>query len=722
MESEAQAGTTGVPPPGRDGWQVDVRSVPGVPVPGVLLALALLSGFYVVARILSPGYAAGVQTAFTLSLNAGVMLALSVLPTDRQLPGFLLLVTAFSFVVRLGAYPAVYAAMATAANVTALLLFRVLAVRYADGGRRPDHARCLVPMLLSGFAAALLSAVTATGLMFLARDAGWLSAARTPSLGFLFGTRLAAQSSGIITFAPLLLMLLRCRPGTWPWATWAEIGGWLAVMVAVGVVVVQVPAAAGVMPVLLLVTFAGLLLAVLRRGSLAAAVLTPAFAVCSAAMVLPSTSRPAVLPAPLEVLPSQVAGLVGALLAWAVALTVAERDVARARVASERAAQEALTTLQRALLPSGVTAAGDVRIASRYRAAGSLHRIGGDWYDTTTLPSGGTAMVIGDVEGHDLQAASVMGLVRGAVRSYALEGHSPAGVLDRVSTFLISAGCDRLVTMVYVEIYAGGTMATFAVAGHPSPLIVPPDGPAGSVRVRSGPILGVDGVGQWEEQTVRLPCDGVLVLYTDGLVDFPSASVDQAGQLLDLATTVGSGDLERLADTLIASASAYDDAAVLVARLPSRSAPVLERSFPAQPSSAGVARVWLGDVLDILRADGLLPEAGAETLGVAQLLLTELVSNAVRYSERPVLVRLHPDGGRLCVDVEDTSERMPVLRHPEDAAAEGRGLRLVDGLADDWGVRLVDRGKIVWFALACIGGEGRHVEAGRTVAFGGAER
>lgn len=675
-------------------------------VVGLLVALTLLVGFYFVARLLSTGVAAEV---FALSLNAGVVLALSLLPSNRQLPMFLLLVGVFAFGARLPDYPVAYAAMITLASLPALVLFRVLAFRYAEGGRRLDSPRCLVRMLLSGLAAALFSAVVAGGSMFVARSVGWLSPADTPAPAFLFGTRLVAQSDGVLTFAPLVLLLTRHRPGAWPRRTWAEIGAWLAGMLVTGALVVLVPAAEAGTPLLLLVTFAGLLFAVLRRGSLAAAVLTPAFAACSAALMLPSTAHPAGLPAPgpLTVLPSQLAAFVAALLAWAVAIMVAERDAARARAASDRAAQEALTTLQRALLPRGVASAGGLPVASRYRAADSLHRIGGDWYDTTVLPSGGTALVIGDVEGHDLQAASVMGLVRGAVRSYALEGHSPAGVLERVNTFLVSAGSDRLVSMVYVELHPGDTMATVAVAGHPPPLVVPPDGAAQVLQARSGPILGVDGLTRWEEQTVRLPRDAALVLYTDGLVDFPSAAADQVDRLLDLAGRAGRGSLERLADALISSAPAYDDAAVLATRLPSPSAPVLERAFPAQAVSAGVARVWLGDLFGILRADGTLFDPGAgETLGVAQLLLTELVSNAVRHSDRPVVIRLHVGDGRVRVGVEDTSERMPVLRHQKDAAAEGRGLRLVDTLASDWGVRLVEHGKVVWFELPLSGDPG----------------
>jgi hypothetical protein len=140
------------------------------------------------------------------------------------------------------------------------------------------------------------------------------------------------------------------------------------------------------------------------------------------------------------------------------------------------AATTTATTLQAALLPHRLATPDGIATAARYRAAGAYADIGGDWYDTVPLPSGGVALVIGDVEGHDLVAASLMGLVRAAVRSYALEGHAPSVVLERVNRFLATTGTERLVTMAYVEVYPDDRLLTVALAGHPAPLLLPDDG------------------------------------------------------------------------------------------------------------------------------------------------------------------------------------------------------------------------------------------------------
>ena len=619
----------------------------------LVMVMVLLSGFYLVSGLVSsPWMGASIQTTFGLALNAGVVLALSLLPSRRQLPLFLLTVAFFSFLLRLPAYPLVYAAMICLANIPAVLAFRALAFRCVAAGREMDSVKGLLSLWGCGLTTVVVSAVTATALLSVALAVGWLPAADMPSMGFLFGTRLAAQGCGVFTFTPLMLTLMRRRPGTWSWTVWAEIGSWLTLMIGVSGVTASlrdVP----LTPLLLLAAFAGLLLAV---------------------------------------------------LAWVVAIMIAERDAARARAHSELAAQEALTTLRWALLPTQLVSGQDgqdLTIASRYRAANEVGLIGGDWYDRAILPGGGTALIIGDVEGHDLYAASVMGLVRGAVRGFALEGHPPAIILERVSSFLLSAGIDRLVTMAYLQLYPGTTMATVALAGHPAPLVISRVGHVRALDIRSGPILGIEGLTDFTEQTVCLPPDGALVLYTDGLIDFPAAPENQRERLVTLLASASSGTLADLADLLISSAPPYDDAAVLVARIPVGQEGVTQRIFPAQKISASVARGWLADLFGIWGEAGLLPSIGTcDELDVAQLLLTELVSNAIRHSDHSVTVTVRLMTQRLMVDVEDTSERMPIMRDLEDVAVEGRGLRLVDALATEWGVRLVEHGKVVWFQLA----------------------
>jgi serine phosphatase RsbU (regulator of sigma subunit) len=387
-------------------------------------------------------------------------------------------------------------------------------------------------------------------------------------------------------------------------------------------------------------------------------------------------------------------------------VAAAYQDSARQVAQSEATAQAALGTLQRALLPPEVTSQQGVLVAARYRAAGVYDRIGGDWYDTIGLSCGGLALVIGDVEGHDLVAASVMGRVRGAVRSYALEGHPPSVVLQLVNAFLLSEGVDRLVTMAYVQLYPDDTIVTVASAGHPAPVVVPSDGaPVWSLDGAGGPILGLDGPLRWQERTVQIPPDAALVLYTDGLLA-GSADIDAVPDVIAVAAEyLASGSVDQLADTLIGGTAGRDDAAVLVARVTSTSAPPARRTFPAQPISAGISRTWLTDLVEVWQASGDLPDGreASSWVETAQLLLTELVSNAVRHSDQSLTVQVTLRSGRLRVQVADSSDRMPVMRRPEAAATEGRGLRLVDTMSSAWGVELIERGKTVWFELTIDG-------------------
>jgi len=692
--------------PGRSGAPGRSWLSGGSAVRGLVVALGLLTCLYVAAGRLAPGHGPMLQRTFSWSVNAGAVLALVLITPRRQVPLLLVLVAVLGALVRLPTDPVPVAALVGLSNVPAVAAFRALALRFAEDRTAPLGRRRLLGLFGSGLAAIAVGAVTAEVALRLGAAIGGVPRTAAVSTSFVVGWRPLAQCDGLVTVLPLVLLLTGRRPASWSRRAWAEIAGWLVGLAAVGLLALELPAAVPLDPLLVLLAFAALVLAVLRRGELAAAVLCPAFAVTVAGM-LPGSLAGELGPAratAFAVPSGQAAALLAGVLAWSVASVVGERDEARRRADAETAARQALTALQTALLPAHVTSQRDVTVAARYRAAGVLDQIGGDWYDTIALPGGGLGIVIGDVEGHDLTAASVMGLVRGAVRSYALEGHPPSVVLERLAAFLPSAGIDRLVTMAYVQLAAHDRTAVVALAGHPSPLLVPATGPASLLECRRGPLMGVAGLGGWPEETVSLPAGACLVLYTDGLVDYPSTGRDQPPDLVDVASRLADRDVDRLADTLIGVASSYDDAAVLVARpAPTPDAPA-ERILPARPSSAGIARVWLGDVYAVRHAAGLVRTGpGPDDLDTAKLLLTELVSNAVRHSDDRISVRLDLREALLRVEVEDTSERMPVLRHQEDAASEGRGLRLVDAMADAWGVRLVERGKAVWFELTLLG-------------------
>ncbi|HEY6798897.1 MAG TPA: ATP-binding SpoIIE family protein phosphatase [Kineosporiaceae bacterium] len=669
---------------------------------GLALALALVTCCYVMTVLLAPPTGYEGERTFALSLNAGVAGALSVLPSRRQFPAFLLAAGVLSIAVwrPVDAETLRLAIEFAAADLVSLGLFRSLVRRFA-GACRPDSRTTLVALLCCGLATVTFHAAAGTAVGLLARSTGWMPASIASPSWYLLATRATAQVDGMVTIVPLVWTLARHHPRSWSLQAWGEIGSWLALLVAASAVAVDVRGAAPLVPLLVLVSFAGLVFAVLRRGRLAAAVLSPAFAVLAAAVLLstaPAGERPG---GPSTLLPSQLAGFLAAVLAWAVSTVVIERDEARRLAAAEAAARTALTSLQTALLPRDVGSGPGVHVAVRYRAADALHHLGGDWYDTIALPGGGTALVIGDVEGHDLTAASVMGLVRGAVRSYALEAHTPSMVLERVSTFLVSAGIDRLVTMAYAEVHPDDGTVTIALGGHPQPLVVPRDGQARMLSVRGGPLLGLEGLDAWPEQTLRLPPKAALVLYTDGLVDFPTADADQAGRILALATGGRDRPIEVLADSLISAAPTYDDAAVLAALVGGEPGSWARRTFPAHPRSASLARAWLSDLFQIWTTAGHAEVPPATARDEARLLLTELVANAVRHGDGALGVRLRLRDQRLRIEVADVGERMPAPSGPDVAADApgGRGLRLVETLADSWGTDLDEHGKVVWCEL-----------------------
>lgn len=367
-----------------------------------------------------------------------------------------------------------------------------------------------------------------------------------------------------------------------------------------------------------------------------------------------------------------------------------------------RQVTERASVLQQQLLPHALVASRGVTVTARYRGAGAYDRIGGDWYDTIPLPSGGLALVIGDVEGHDLAAASLMGQIRASVRSYALEGHPPSIVLRRVNAFLMSTGNERLVTMAYAELYPDDRLMTMAIAGHPAPLLIATEWQdAVAMDVPIDLPLGVQADARWSERTVQLPVGVTVLMYTDGLLDAPGTTRDVFASVSELARSHPS--LEALVDALVASvaAPAYDDIAVLGVQLSSTPRRSVGRTLPVEPMSASIARVWLSDLASLWIGRGSIPDTPVvrDRVEVAQLLLTELVSNAIRHSEYALEVQIDLADTVLRVDVVDTSHRMPVLLAAGAAATSGRGLRLVEMLATSWGIDAREHGKSVWFTL-----------------------
>jgi anti-sigma regulatory factor (Ser/Thr protein kinase) len=379
--------------------------------------------------------------------------------------------------------------------------------------------------------------------------------------------------------------------------------------------------------------------------------------------------------------------------------------VVSSRPASEGAADldSALLGLQRALLPDRLPEVDGLPLTARYLPGRAAGAIGGDWYDVVELEGGAVALVVGDVAGGDLEAIALMAQLRSAVRAYALEGHPPSVVVTRANEFQFALRSDRLATLAYALVHPVERLVTVVRAGHVPPLLAAPDADPCFLDGVGGPPLGVRRGEVWRESTTQLPAGSTLVLYTDGLVRDDGSLGVGMGQVLTAVASGATNKPEDLADLLarLVPEQAPDDTVLLVGQLSAeRHEPVseLRRTLPPTPESATVAR-WL--VTDLLRES-----IERDTQDTAALLTTELVSNAIRHTRDELVLTVRLAGGRLRVGVSDSSHRRPQLVQAGKRDTSGRGLHLVEALADRWGVEPDERGlgKTVWFELPAAAG------------------
>ncbi|MFI1766323.1 SpoIIE family protein phosphatase [Streptomyces sp. NPDC020800] len=362
--------------------------------------------------------------------------------------------------------------------------------------------------------------------------------------------------------------------------------------------------------------------------------------------------------------------------------------------------------LQQAMLPRTIPSVRGADVAVRYRAAtlgGALGRdIGGDWYDLIPLPGGRVGAVIGDVQGHDTHAAAVMGQLRIVLRAYAAEGHTPATVMARASVFLHELDTDRFATCLYAEADLATGVVQVVRAGHIDPLLKDADGSCRRVPVEGGLPLGLSaefGRLEYPVATLELDPGDTLLLCTDGLVEQPGADLDDG--MRDLATLIAKGpdEVRDLAARLIevaAERGGDDDVALLL----------LRRRAPRAPRAGGRLQqhVAPGDPDALTHARHMI-RAAVRTWGAREradeieLVADELITNALMHTEGSAIVTLRGLEGsdrRLRVEVEDCSSALPRRRDAGEDGVSGRGLLLVDLLADVWGVEARGSGKAVW--------------------------
>ncbi|MFJ6852825.1 SpoIIE family protein phosphatase [Streptomyces sp. NPDC091271] len=365
--------------------------------------------------------------------------------------------------------------------------------------------------------------------------------------------------------------------------------------------------------------------------------------------------------------------------------------------------REFATGLQSAMLPRRIQEIEGGEIAVRYHAAWSGREVGGDWYDVITLPRGRIGVVVGDVQGHDTHAAAIMGQLRIALRAYAAEGHPPATVLARASRFLAELDTERFATSTYAQVDLATGAVRVARAGHFGPLIRHTDGRVGVPQVRGGLPLGISTDfrdEEYPETRLDLVPGETLVLYTDGLVEEPGADVDTGVAALIHEVSEGPDGAEALADHLSDRLwerwGSGDDVALLVLRrspdLGSPRAPRLHQYIhQADPQGLSEARSIVRQALTDWELAGLADDA--------ELVTGELLVNVLLHTEGGAVLTLEvlPEPvRRVRLSVQDRSSVWPRRRTPGETSTSGRGLLLLDAVAERWGIEPRGEGKAVW--------------------------
>jgi len=323
--------------------------------------------------------------------------------------------------------------------------------------------------------------------------------------------------------------------------------------------------------------------------------------------------------------------------------------------------------------------------------------VGGDWFDLIPLGAGRIGVLIGDVMGRGLEAATVMGQLRSAANALARTGMPPQQLMDALDAVVADLP-GQLVTCCYLVIDTSQGEVTASSAGHLPTLLVHPDGTAGQLQVPVSVPLGVGGIPH-EETTLQVPYGSTMVLYTDGLVETRNGDVgDQIDTLQTHARAIipTTSSLDRAADSILAallphSGEPADDVTLLLVRTPDAPKDSAGTMIWPGPQHVAGGRRFVRNTLDAWNQAELAP--------TACLLVSELLTNALRHTGEPIGLRLHHTEHEIIAEISDDHPQLPRRTLPAPADEDGRGLTLVDALADRWGSLPANGSKIVWFAL-----------------------
>ncbi|UQA92247.1 SpoIIE family protein phosphatase [Streptomyces halobius] len=375
-------------------------------------------------------------------------------------------------------------------------------------------------------------------------------------------------------------------------------------------------------------------------------------------------------------------------------------------------------TLQDSMLPHIAPRMAGCDTATRYLPGTRLGRVGGDWFDTIKLPGSRTALVVGDVMGHGLNSAAMMGQLRTAVQTMAAIDMPPAQLLRGLDDLAQRLGDNYLATCLYAVYDPIGQRLTIANAGHIPPVLVRAvDGRSELLRLPTGAPIGVGGV-PFEAVTVPVEPGDRLVLCTDGLVEVRGRDIGAGLAALAESAAHPAASMDDACDAIIRALNVTDDrkddVALLMARLNGIAPDVVaEWRLAIDPQEVSRARRLTGNQL---ARWGL--HSSVET---AQLMVSEVVTNAVRHAHtQHVVLRLVHTDALLC-EVSDDDHALPQLLSAGPADECGRGLRVVSRLAREWGTSRTSTGKTVWFEQSLPRAGRPRVRAGRPQGRGGVE-
>ncbi|HYF47538.1 MAG TPA: SpoIIE family protein phosphatase [Acidimicrobiales bacterium] len=363
--------------------------------------------------------------------------------------------------------------------------------------------------------------------------------------------------------------------------------------------------------------------------------------------------------------------------------------------------RNAVIALQRGLLPARLPTVHGLVFAARYVPGGGS-AIGGDWYDVFTVGGGWIGITIGDVSGHGLHAAVIMGRMRSALRAYAIESKDPADVLSRLDAKLQHFEPGEMATVLYGMLDPTFETLRVSCAGHLPGLVVPPlPGEAAYMDIPVDPPIGVFPAVARHTTAVPFPSGASLCFFTDGLVEHRGEAIDRAlDQLRSVpsATVTAERACADIMAELVGTAILDDDVALLVVQRPSVEAERLELSMPAEPAALGsvraAARRWLSS-----------QRATSEEIDEILLAVGEATSNVVEHAYGPdggnLDVRFERDGSDVVVTVRDTGQ----WREPR-GVDRGRGSLLMERCTDALNVDRGVEGTTVTLRRALSGAPG----------------